>query len=275
MEKKKNKGKIIKRVIIVICVWQMIQIPLLGYLFSYGPFSFLGNIKKAKKEGNSSIYDFSSLAEMEDSPIAGKEVCFLGSSVTYGSASMGQSVPEYFAVRMGCISTKEAVSGTTHVDEGNKSYIQRLIHNVDKDAEYSLLICQLSTNDASKKKELGTIAEGRELEDFDTKTITGALEYIICYAQETWNCPVVFFTGSHYDSMEYEAMVQRLYELREKWDIGIIDLWTDEGFNEITEDERELYMDDWIHPTKAGYSIWWGPEMEKQLCDYLTSKVIR
>ena len=56
---------------------------------------------------------------------------------------------------------------------------------------------QLSTNDATTKKELGQISKGFDQPDFDTKTITGAEEFIIWYAQETWNCPVIFYTGSY------------------------------------------------------------------------------
>lgn len=28
-------------------------------------------------------------------------------------------------------------------------------------------------------------------------------------------------------------------------------------------------MNDGIHPTKAGYRDWWGPEQERQLLEYL------
>lgn len=78
-------------------------------------------------------------------------------------------------------------------------------------------------------------------------------------------CPVVFFTGSRYDSAAYEAMVNRLMELQEKWGIGVIDLWSSDEFNNISEADRKIYMSDGIHPIKAGYRDWWGPEMERQL----------
>ena len=99
--------------------------------------------------------------------------------------------------------------------------------------------------------------------------MTGALEYIICYAQQTWGCPVVFFTGSRYDSIAYEAMVERLTELKDKYDICVLDLWHSDTFNALTEEQRKIYMVDNIHPSKAGYRDWWGPELEKQLLAYL------
>lgn len=51
----------------------------------------------------------------------------------------------------------KAVSGTTLVDEDKTSYVSRL-KKIDEDST-DLFICQLSTNDASQNKPLGTISE--------------------------------------------------------------------------------------------------------------------
>jgi len=217
--------------------------------------------------GNAEEYSFDMITELEDSPMKGKSVCILGSSVVFGVKSLGNAVGEYLAKRFGFDLTKEAVSGTTLVDNGEDSYIQRMLANIDPEAHFDLFICQLSTNDATKKLPLGEISESENGEDFDTSTVTGAMEYIIWYAQNTWNCPVVFFTGSHYESEEYDAMVGRLAELKDKWGIGVLDLWTGEEFNAISDEERELYMNDEVHPTMAGYRDWWGPELEKQFLE--------
>lgn len=80
-----------------------------------------------------------------------------------------------------------------------------------------------------------------------------------------------FFTASRYDSAAYEAMVDRLPELQEKWGIGVIDLWSSDEFNNLSDEDRKIYMADGIHPTKAGYRDWWGPEMERQLGKILKS----
>ena len=45
----------------------------------------------------------------------------------------------------------------------------------------------------------------------------------------------------------------------------MIDLFYDVAFNDITSEERALYMDDEIHPTKAGYREWWLPRFEETL----------
>lgn len=87
--------------------------------------------------------------------------------------------------------------------------------------------------------------------------------------RDTWGCPVVFYTNARFDSESYPAMVARVHELADKWGIGVLDLWTAEEFNAISEAERAVYMYDSIHPCKAGYRDWWGPELERQLCGYL------
>ena len=190
---------------------------------------------------------------------------FLGSSVTYGSASLQESFADFIAKRSGADYVKEAVSGTTLVDEGIDSYISRL-QKVDKEEDFDLFICQLSTNDASQGKELGEISESGE---FDTRTVCGAIEYIITYVRNAWGCPVVFYTNAYYESAEYAAMVSALRQIEAKYGIGVIDLYTDEVFNDITEQERALYMADAIHPTRAGYLEWWTPKMEEYLYTFV------
>ena len=243
-----------------------------GYSFSWGPLSFLGSLRVANLPGNADEYNMDTVDRLEDNPLEGKRVLFLGSSVTFGSASRQQGIPEYFGARFGCEYTKEAVSGTTLVDNGRGSYVQRLINNVDKSKDYDLMICQLSTNDATNNLPLGEISDSKNLEDFDTSTIVGAMEYIICYAKTAWDCDVMFYTGSRYDSRAYAKMVEQVLLLEEKWGIEVLDLWNSDEFNNIPTTARKLYMNDDIHPTKAGYRNWWCPEIERQLLAFYSNK---
>ena len=264
----KTKKKVRMIVLIILICFILFSLVMAGYM-GWGPFSGLNTIRLSNMVGNAEQYSFDAIEPIQESPLAGKNICVLGSSVVYGSASMEYAVGEYLAARLDANLTKEAVSGTTLVDSGENSYVQRLQNNIDPEAQFELFICQLSTNDASKELPLGEISTSKKLEDFDTSTITGALEYIIGYTQETWGCPVVFFTGSRYDNEAYGAMVTRLGELQDKWGIGVLDLWTDDEFNQLSDDMRKIYMSDPIHPTKAGYRDWWGPAMERQLLEYL------
>ena len=237
-----------------------------GYQWSWGPFARLHDSKTAGLPGNAQQYDLANVQKRTGSPLEGKHILFLGSSVTYGAASQGVSFADDIAAQNGCTITKEAVSGTTLVDSGPDPYISRL-KKLDTETAADLFVCQLSTNDATQKKELGNVSESFDRGDFDTKTVAGAIEYIISYAKETWGCPVVFYTNPQYSSAEYAAMVELLHAVQEKWDITVIDLWSDRDFNAITQEQRELYLADAIHPTKAGYLEWWTPYMEKVLCE--------
>lgn len=219
--------------------------------------------------GNAEAYDFSYIEPLQASPLAGKRICVLGSSVAYGSASLGSAVGEYLAARFGAALTKEAVSGTTLAKIGADSYVRRMEDRIPREESFDLFLCQLSTNDAWRGIPLGEISEGKRRAAFDTSTVTGAMEYIISYARETWRCPVAFFTGARYESAAYAAMVARLLELREKWGICVADLWSGEAFNQITQEKRNLYMYDPVHPTKAGYRDWWGPEIQDCVCRHL------
>lgn len=237
--------------------------------------------KRADAPGNASSYNVGNLEKHEDSPLAGKTILFLGSSVTDGAAAESQSFVDLFETLDGVKVIKEAKSGTTLVDKtsalaaiafGNgDSYVKRL-GQIDSKAPIDCVVVQLSTNDATMKLPLGEVSDSTDPADFDTQTVTGAMEWIIRYSRDTWGCPVVFYTGSHYDSAEYAAMVDRLLTLRDKWGIGVIDLYKDETFNAINAETYTFYMFDPIHPTKAGYYEWWFPKMEEDLIEILSKK---
>ncbi|MCR5041974.1 MAG: SGNH/GDSL hydrolase family protein, partial [Clostridia bacterium] len=86
--------------------------------------------------------------------LSGKTVAFLGSSVTFGSASGGVSFVEYIAQNTGATTVKEAVPGTTLADTDEQSYVRRIARIKDRPDAF---VCQLSTNDAGKGVPLGRI----------------------------------------------------------------------------------------------------------------------
>lgn len=229
---------------------------------------YVGNMLGVFNEGNYGEYSLENTDAVSDSPLNGKTIIFLGSSVTFGYGSLGVSFADFLEKTDGITAIKEAVSGTTLVDVKNNSYVSR-IKTVDKDINADAFVCQLSTNDATKEMPLGEISESFNADDFDTQTIAGAIEFIISYAKETWNCPVIFYTQSKYDSEHYAKMVELLYEIQKKWDIAIIDFWNDAEINSITEEERKIYLVDHIHPTKAGYKEWWLTKFQECLYEKL------
>ncbi len=229
---------------------------------------YVANMVGAFNKGNYGEYSLKNISAKEDSPMKDKTVIFLGSSVTFGYGSFGVSFSDYLEKTDGIIAVKEAVSGTTLVDVKSNSYVSRM-KTIDKNIKVDAFVCQLSTNDATKGMPLGEISEGFDLEDFDTSTVSGAIEYIIAYAKDTWGCPVVFYTQAKYDSDHYGKMVDLLLGIQEKWDITVIDFWNDEEINNLTEEQKEIYLIDHIHPTKAGYKEWWLPEFQKTLYEVI------
>ena len=249
--KKKKLTTVIATILAVVILAGVITVPILkskGYM----------------SKGNQAIYSVASIETPFYSPIMDKTVIFLGSSVTYGSAARGESFVDFLERKDIINVVKEAVPGTTLVDSGKQSYIKRM-EALDKNIKADMFICQLSTNDATKNKKRGVVSEGFDPEGFDTSTIAGAIEYIIWYAKETWNCPVCFYTNPKYDSKKYQEMVNLLLQIQKKWNIDVIDLWNNEEFSNLSEEDRKLYQADKIHPTRAGYKNLWLVEFEKYL----------
>ena len=263
-----KKRKVLKIVLIVLAVFVMldgvVSIILAGSMGGFGPFKFLKDNKVKKAAGNAEQYHLENVETIESSPLSGKQILFLGSSVTEGACALDVSMADYIGKKDNCIVIKEAVSGTTLSTEKKNSYIERL-NKVSKDKSIDMVVCQLSTNDASQKLELGKIIETTNIDEFKTDTVTGAIEYIIAYSRQTWNCPVIFYTGTKYDNKRYQEMLDALLDTQEKWGIGVIDLWNDPDMNAVSEEDYKLYMYDSIHPTQAGYLLWWTPKIEEYL----------
>ena len=53
----------------------------------------------------------------------------------------------------------------------------------------------------------------------------------------------------------------------------MIDFWNDERINSISPEKRKLYLQDPIHPMKAGYDEWLVPVMEQRIAEYLETQV--
>lgn len=229
---------------------------------------YVSNMFGFFNRGNYGEYSIKNTSAIENSPIKDKTVIFLGSSVTYGYGSMGVSFADFLEKTDGIIAIKEAVSGTTLVDVKGNSYVSRM-KTIDKNIKADAFVCQLSTNDATKEMPLGEISTGYDINDFDTQTVAGAIEYIIVYAKNTWDCPVVFYTQAKYDSDHYAKMVDLLLKIQDKWQIAVIDFWNDTEINNITEEQRKIYLIDHIHPTKAGYKEWWLPEFQESLYEVI------
>lgn len=100
--------------------------------------------------GNNRKYSLNSVDNIA-SPLRGKKILFLGSSVTFGFGSLGESFVDYLWKRDGVAAIKDAENGTTLVNQDDNSYVARFNEELNEEAP-DMLVLQLSTNDATNKK---------------------------------------------------------------------------------------------------------------------------
>lgn len=220
------------------------------------------------KDGNDIFYSVENTDRLPDGALTGKTFFFLGSSVTCGAGACGEGMGEFIAKRNGCTCIREAVSSTTLADIDEKSYVHRLenyINSPDRAEHLDAFICQLSTNDKNRSDNFGTVTEDgvRDIDKLDKTTTFGAIEYIIALVKNTWGCPVIFYTGTWFESPEYEQMIAALMQIAKKWDITVLDMFYNKLLNSIDKELYCIYMVDPVHPRRAGYKEWWVPEFEK------------
>lgn len=219
--------------------------------------------------GNRAPYSLRHVRQNPASPLRGKRIFFLGSSVTQGMTSRGQSFVDVLERADGCRVIKAAVLASTLADRGPHSYLKRLRRHPAASQPMDCFVCQLSTNDATFRSRLGTVSDSFDPAAFDTRTAAGGMEAIIAYARETWHCPVVFLTGTRYDNPRYHKLVNLCLDIAEKWQADVIDLWHDSTMNAVDPADYRLYMADGVHPTRAGYLLWWTPAIRRRLCRIL------
>lgn len=233
------------------------------------------------------------------SSLKGKTIGYLGSSITVGFRSENVAFPDYIGKITGSTTVKQAITGGPLAKkEGVRdevSYITQMEDNLTKNENLDALVVQLSTNDTTLGIEMGEVSSSQNKDDYDYSTVIGAMEYIIAYAKEKWNCPVIFYinpylsdeviekfakeNNANIDEIKeayqntYEKMIDALYKVQNKWNIGVIDMWNNDAFKNIDIDLRSnYYMADIIHPTKAGYLFWYTPYIQAQLEKELENK---
>lgn len=241
-------------------------------------------------DGNSSLY-LASNQEKKTNSLNGKKFYYLGSSVTLGMESGEEALPEFLEAIDGVSFQKEAKSGTTlKGTTSDDSYIARMVNSkkFNKNEKIDAFFIQLSTNDASKKNGINfgkvSAKNQTDLSSFDVSTTIGGLEYIINYVNNIWHTKIFIYSNAYFEDegkksvsytlgSDYLKLVNLTCELEEKYnsiesmDVTFIDLFSDKDFNNISEQEYELYMFDAIHPTKAGYLKWWTPYIEHTLLE--------
>lgn len=162
-------------------------------VYKDGNYSKTKTVKIAsRRNGNASKYKLKRVKRV--SSLRGKRLVFVGSSLTKG--------------------------------RDGKDFVTRSVRLINKMDRPEAFFCQLSANDATKGRTIGTIRQEKvSMEEFDTTTVAGAIEYIICYSDQKWGCPIAFYTAMNLSNDRYDNMVDLLYQAREKYGIQVIDLY--------------------------------------------------
>ncbi len=213
----------------------------------------------------SSIYNYKNLSRH---PLYGKTVYHLGSSISYGSANGGVSFAEQIAELTGSKLVKETVSGTTLSSVKENSYVARYA-KLKFDDNPAYLVLQLSTNDFSQGIEAGTVsAEISSWDEIETRTLSGAIEYIIaCTREFSPSTKVLIYTCSVKQSWghrsKYSSYINtQLKQIQAKWGIEVADLFNKQTLN-------TGWMDDDIHPTGAQYANLFTPVFINKMVECL------
>ncbi len=232
------------------------------------------------RKGNVDEYSVASTDVVENSSLKGKSFFFLGSSVTYGEGAEGEAIADFVRKKHQAEVIKEAVSGTTLMkwddNPKGKSYVTRFEEYLAKEDCLSSLDCfvlQLSTNELRRQDHLGEVTAADVFDDasFDPETSFGAIEHIASLVKQKWDCPILLWSNPNFGNEIYETLVEGAKKIEEKWDsIAFLNLYEDEEFNSISQEQRKLYMKDTTHPTKAGYKIWWLPKFEESFISLLS-----
>ena len=219
--------------------------------------------------GNSDQYSVANSACNVNLPLKNKTILFLGSSITFGSGSLGESFVDYLNKEDQLNVIKDAITNTDLAGKQNKygdSYVTRLkripITPVDG------IIIQLSTNDGRHGIKLGKISNSKNLSELDYQTTLGAIEYICAYVKKYWkNCPLAFYTCLR-EANDYDILVKKLKELQLKWHFSILDLRSDFNVKNKIKKDPETRVDD-AHPTRKGYKLIWTPFFRRELVRWL------
>lgn len=224
-----------------------------------------------KTPPNDSFWSKENAPRFPDSPLKGKRILFLGSSVTLGLQSHEEAVGDFLEKEDGIILYKEAISGTTLRQEHSSdlSYLSRFQRFIREHAEEKLdaIIVQLSTNDGWDPSKLGT-----PLANENPETSYGAIEAIATLEERSYGCPLFFYTGAHYEDMNgktYAQMVEGLRRIAQKRGFGVIDLFSNPEFNVLGQAHYSYWMHDGVHPYRAGYRAWWTPYFRVYLIAHL------
>lgn len=211
--------------------------------------------------------------------LQGKNICFLGDSITAGSgiSSMDKIYWNLLAEREGCHSFGYGI-GATRIASQRSYGVDNPVHapNCDENNEYfasrvpamreeaDVVVVFGGTNDYGH----GDATLG-SMSDRTPETFYGAVHHLILTLQAKYpKATLVLLTPLHrcrenepYNSLGIRNMtglagyVSIIKEVGAYYGLPLLDLYAIPDFEPENEENRLLYMKDGLHPTDAGHEI--------------------
>lgn len=206
--------------------------------------------------------------ELEENPLKGKKVLFVGDSIcegwcewndpTYGNkvAWAGRIIAEYemYGVNksLGGASISNCRKDNTVINQLKKM----------EGKTFDLVILQGGANDAWDSCPVGRMSSKFD-GTFNNSTFAGGLEETIKYAKETFpDAKIAYIITFSMPKASYgylsnmSGYVKMTKNICDKWDIPYLDLYNDEDLNknQLKTDTKECLYD-YIHPNSKGYNI--------------------
>jgi hypothetical protein len=203
-------------------------------------------------EGNGKSY----LPKRRPSPLKGKRILFLGSSIFSGEESRGISLPDYLDKTTGSSSKTLLLQGGDLFAERNDSYLRAIQHCSSHETYDALIVAFTGWDYLASLPFLP--GKGKR------KSLKEVLEILVEKAAELYACPVYFLS---WPFPENEAYLQQVLFLR-AWakdaSVSLIDGFLGES-QALTKEKRSLYFAPYFHATLAGYRDFYLPKIEQAL----------
>lgn len=214
--------------------------------------------------GNNSKYSASKSEKVEDSTLTDETIIFVGSNLLSGSKAGGDSFVEYLENSDGIKSAVYCGNDAVLVERGKNSLVSFVKSIPTENANPRMLLCEVPYADATDGSKIGTITDGYYDNEYKTNTVIGAMEYIISYSEDTWGCPVVFYTCQPNDNKHYAKIMDAVYQVADKWNVEVLDFYND-PLMALDDQQKKLYMATESNPTKAGYKELYTPKFREFL----------
>ena len=131
-----------------------------------------------------------------------------------------------------------------------------------KDEKFDLVVLHGGVNDAWDSNAAGRMTDSFDLKDFDVTTCAGGLEELFYHAKryfpDTKLCFVLNFAGPSCKIGRISNMDEyfdEILKICQKWEIQVLDLYHDAGFEKEFKPAEKINTADFIHPVGSGYDI--------------------